>query len=141
MSQLIDPSFLGIGWDFPPSFTRQWYGTKMLSGEADVFSSIYIILSTIVGERVMQPTFGCNLQPHVFDVMDVANITLIHKIVFEALTYHEPRIIVGDITSEVQQNEARLLINIPFTIIRTNVRTNMVYPFYIKEATNIDHAI
>ena len=140
MQNQTDPSFLGTGWNFPPTFRREWYGVEMLSGVEDVHSSIEIILSTITGERVMLPTFGCNLQPHVFDTMDVQNIALIQKIVFEALTYHEPRIIVGDITSEPDQNSGVLTLNIPYTIITTNTRYNYVYPFYMKEATNIEHA-
>lgn len=139
MSYKIDPSFLGTGWSFPPSFRREFNGVEMLSGVDDVNSSIRIILDTITGERVMLPTFGCNLQPHVFDNMTVQHIALIQKIVFEALTYHEPRIIVGEITSEADQNTGILTINIPYTIISTNTRYNYVYPFYMKEATNIEH--
>lgn len=133
-----DFSFLGTGWNFPPTFRREFYGVEMLSGVDDVNSSLRIILETINGERVMLPTFGCNLQPHVFDSMTVQNIALIQKIVFEALTYHEPRIIVGEITSEAQQEEGILRLTIPYTIRTTNSRYNYVYPFYIKEATNID---
>lgn len=139
MANQTGPSFLGIGWNFPPTFRREFYGVEMLTGVEDVNSSIRIILDTITGERVMLPTFGCNLQPHVFDSMTVQNIALIEKIVFEALTYHEPRIIVGDIISEADQQTGILTINIPYTIITTNTRYNYVYPFYMKEATNIEH--
>jgi len=109
----------------------------MLVNEADVQSSIQIILSTLNGERVMLPTFGCNLQPHVFDIMNTPNIAMIEKIVHDALVYNEPRIIVGDITSTVSADQGVLQINIPYTIITTNTRYNYVYPFYINEATNI----
>lgn len=139
MAQQTDFSFLGTGWNFPPTFRREFYGVEMLSGVDDVNSSLKIILETINGERVMLPTFGCNLQPHVFDSMTVQNIALIQKIVFEALSYHEPRIIVGEITSEPQQEQGILKLTIPYTIRTTNSRYNYVYPFYIKEATNIDH--
>jgi phage baseplate assembly protein W len=133
----IDQSFLGTGWSFPPTFRRETYSLDMLVNEADVQSSIQIILSTINGERVMLPTFGCNLQPHVFDVMNTPNIAMIEKIVHDALVYNEPRIIVGDITSTVMADQGILQINIPYTIITTNTRYNYVYPFYINEATNI----
>lgn len=133
----IDRSFLGTGWGFPPTFRREWYGIEMLVNEEDVRSSIYIILQTITGERVMLPTFGCNLQPYIFEPLNVPNIAMIEKIVKEALVYHEPRITVEELTSEVFQAEGRLDININYTIITTNTRYNYVYPFYIKEATNI----
>jgi phage baseplate assembly protein W len=133
----IDQSFLGTGWSFPPTFRRETYSLDMLVNAADVQSSIQIILSTLNGERVMLPTFGCNLQPHVFDVMNTPNIAMIEKIVHDALVYNEPRIIVGDITSTVSADQGILQINIPYTIITTNTRYNYVYPFYINEATNI----
>lgn len=133
-----DRSFLGTGWSFPPTFRREWNGPEMLKEEADVRSSIQIILSTITGERVMLPTFGCNLQPHVFDPLNVPTIAMIEKIVREALIYHEPRIIVENLTSTAFQAEGRLEINIEYSIITTNTRYNYVFPFYINEATNIE---
>jgi phage baseplate assembly protein W len=88
----------------------------------------------------MLPTFGCNLQPKVFEVMNVANIALIEKIVHDALVYHEPRIKVEELSTEVNQQEGRLLITIQYTIISTNTRYNYVFPFYMNEATNIEHS-
>lgn len=144
MQEKIDQSFLGTGWGFPPTFRREWYGVEMLSGKEDIESSIHIILSTVTGERIMQPNFGCNLQPHVFDEMNVPNIAMIKKIVFEALVYHEPRIIVGDIEAKpgdpkLGEDSGTLYITVPYTIITTNTRYNYVFPFYMKEATNIEH--
>lgn len=139
MKQKTDPSFLGTGWGFPPTFSRRTCSVEMLTGEADVHSSIGIILATVTGERVMLPNFGCNLQPFVFETMTPATIALIKKIVFEALSFHEPRIIVGDITEMVRQEEGILELDIPYTIVATNTRYNYVYPFYLNEATNIEH--
>lgn len=136
--EAIDRSFLGTGWNFPPTFRREWYGVEMLSGEADVRSSMEIILSTIQGERAMLPTFGCNLQPYVFEVMNVPNIAMIEKMVKDALVYHEPRIIVGNLTSTPHQDRGLLEITIEYTIIITNTRYNYVFPFYMSEATNIE---
>jgi len=133
----IDRSFLGTGWNFPPTFRREWYGPEMLTGEKDVRSSIQIILSTVTGERIMLPTFGCNLQPHLFDPMNQSNVTLIEKIVREALVFHEPRIIVEEVVATAMQYEGKLDIGIDYTIITTNTRYNYVFPFYFNEATNL----
>ena len=135
---LIDRSFLGTGWSFPPTFRREWYGVEMLSDEDDVHSSIGIILATVTGERVMLPSFGCNLQPYVFETMNVPNIAMIKKIVKEALVMHEPRIIVEDLVEEADQANGILTINISYSIITTNTRYNYVFPFYMTEATNIE---
>lgn len=138
INNTIDRSFLGTGWSFPPTFRREWYGVEMLVGEDDVHSSIHIILATVTGERVMLPTFGANLQPYVFEPMNVPNIAMIEKIVREALTYHEPRIIVDTLTSTPKPEEGMLEIDIQYRIIATNTRYNYVFPFYLNEATNIE---
>jgi phage baseplate assembly protein W len=132
-----DLSFLGTGWSFPPTFRREWYGVEMLFNEEDVSSSIKIILETLNGERVMLPTFGCNLQPYVFEPMNVPNIAMIEKIVKDALVLHEPRIIVEELISTPDQEAGVLEINISYSIILTNTRYNYVFPFYMQEATNI----
>jgi uncharacterized protein len=138
--EIIDRSFLGTGWSFPPTFRREWYAVEMLHEEADVHSSIGIILATITGERIMLPTFGCNLQPFVFEPMNVPNIAMIEKIVKDALVIHEPRIIVEELQSVPNQAEGKLEINISYSIVLTNTRYNYVFPFYMSEATNIDTA-
>lgn len=132
-----DRSFLGIGWSFPPTFRREWHGVEMLVEEEDVRSSLQIIISTITGERVMLPTFGANLLPYVFDTMNVQNRTLIEKIVKDALTFHEPRVIIEDVVTTPKQESGTLEIDVSYKIIATNTRYNYVFPFYIQEATNI----
>ncbi|MDN3581252.1 GPW/gp25 family protein [Mucilaginibacter flavus] len=130
-------TFLGTGWSFPPTFRRETATVDMLANEADVQSSIQIIISTLNGERVMLPNFGCNLQPYVFDVMVAPTIAMVQKIVNDALVYNEPRIIVESVTAVPDQNNGVLNIDVQYTIITTNTRYNYVYPFYINEATNI----
>lgn len=132
-------SFLGTGWSFPPTFRKELPGVELTSGIENIYGSMLIILQTITGERVMNPDFGCNLRPYVFESLNIPNTAMIKKIVFEALTYHEPRIKVEEIKAEVNSHEGSLLLTIPFTVITTNTRHNYVYPFYTGEATDIDH--
>lgn len=134
----IDKSFLGVGWSFPPTFRRASHGVDMLVEEDDVHSSIGIILNTLTGERVMLPTFGANLQPYLFDAMNAATVALIEKMVREALAFHEPRIIVDDLVTTMDQAQGKLDISVRYTIITTNTRYNYVFPFYVNEATNIE---
>jgi phage baseplate assembly protein W len=134
---IINQTFLGTGWSFPPTFRRETATVDMLANEADVKSSIQIIISTINGERVMLPNFGCNLQAHVFDVMNTPTIAMIQKVVNDALVYNEPRIIVESVTAIPDEVNGTLNIDVQYTIITTNTRYNYVYPFYINEATNI----
>ncbi|MFZ4699396.1 MAG: GPW/gp25 family protein, partial [Candidatus Methylumidiphilus sp.] len=65
-----DDSFLGTGWGFPPTFDRGLGGVAMISDEEDIRSSLEILLSTDIGERVMQPRYGCNMHRLVFEPLD-----------------------------------------------------------------------
>jgi uncharacterized protein len=139
----MDNSFLGTGWAFPPTFRCETETVEMLKGELDILGesgfegSIFIIISTAFGERVMQPTFGCDLQPFVFEVMNTPNQAMIEKIVHDALILHEPRIIVNKLSSEFDSLNGILNIAVDYQVITTNTRYNYVYPFYINEATNL----
>jgi uncharacterized protein len=50
--------------------------------------------------------------------------------------YHEPRIELDRLDiSEDQATEGLLLISLDYTVRSTNSRFNLVYPFYLNEAT------
>lgn len=131
-------SFLGIGWSFPPTFDRSLKGVVMVSDLEDICQSLTILLDTALGERVMQPKYGASLEAMVFEPMNSAVLTFIDDIVRTAIVYHEARIklIRLEISSE-RHLEGILDINIIFEVRSTNTRFNFVYPFYIKEGTDI----
>src|SRR4051812_749137 len=87
-----DRSFLGRGWSFPPTFDRAARGVQMLEQEADIASSLQILLSTARGERTMVPQYGCNLDEFVFEPLDTRMRTLLADKIESAILYHEPRI-------------------------------------------------
>jgi len=131
-------SFLGRGWGFPPEFNRGIKAIKMLEDEADIKSSLEILLSTRLGERIMVPDYGCNLDELLFKPINLTLKTFVTDLIKTAILYHEPRIDVNKIdidpTSEL---EGVLLINIDYTIRTTNSRKNMVYPFYKEEGNEL----
>lgn len=131
-----DKSFLGTGWSFPPIFTRT--GVEMVSDEQDIEESLHILLSTEIGERVMQPQYGCNMHRLVFEPLDTSLQAYMEDLIRTAILYFEPRIILNSVTLEPQVNEGRIDINIDYTIATTNTRHNYVYPFYKQEGTEIE---
>jgi uncharacterized protein len=144
----IKKSFLGTGWNFPPTFRKEFWGVEMISDEVDIKSSLDIVFSTDPGERVMQPTYGCALKKFVFEPMNVSTKTMMEKVIKESLMYHEPRIIVDKIQIGLPadadprlviqcNNEGLLPISVDYRIITTNTRYNYVYPFYYNEGTNL----
>jgi len=132
-----DKSFLGTGWAFPPRFI-QGKGANMVSMEEDIEQSLHILLSTTPGERVFRFDYGCNIRQWVFEEMSLSNETLIIECITQAILFYEPRIEVEKITLDTQEElEGILVINIDYRIRETNSRSNMVYPYYFKEGTNI----
>nr|VFK36496.1 MAG: hypothetical protein BECKSD772F_GA0070984_100231 [Candidatus Kentron sp. SD]VFK39180.1 MAG: hypothetical protein BECKSD772E_GA0070983_100231 [Candidatus Kentron sp. SD]VFK77816.1 MAG: hypothetical protein BECKSD772D_GA0070982_100230 [Candidatus Kentron sp. SD] len=130
-------SFLGTGWSFPPAFSRGGAGVEMVSDEEDVRQSLEVLLATGSGERVMQDTFGCELSSFLFEEMDQGLINNITGIVSDAILYHEPRITLNRLEVNQSGHDAGvLLISIDYTLRNTNSRYNMVYPFYLNEASN-----
>lgn len=130
-------TFLGTGWNFPLTFRRELGGSEMIADEEDIQSSLNILLSTEVGERIMQPRYGCNLTPFLFEPLNIATKTMIEKIVNDAVTLNEPRIIADKVDIQYTTEDGLVNINIEYRIITTNTRYNYVFPFYLKEATNL----
>lgn len=127
--------FLGKGWAFPPAFNRTEQTVAMVTAEEDIRESLQILLATIPGERVMLPDYGCLIHQHVFDVLGETLFTEIKGMIEYAILHYEPRINLENISYSEDQYEGRLLIELEYTIIQTNTRNNLVFPFYLKEGT------
>lgn len=130
-------SFLGTGWSFPPSFASGGADVHTVSGVEDIEQSLAILLATRRGERVMQDEFGCDLGQFLFGEISRGLIGRMREMIAEAILLHEPRISVNRIeVSEGGSRNGLLLIEIDYTVRATNSRFNMVYPFYLDEATS-----
>lgn len=130
--------FLGTGWSFPPEFNKKRATVEMLSDEDDINSSLEILFSTTIGERILQPKYGANLKNLLFDPIDTSLEAYIKDLIETAVLYFEARIKLDEIQLEAEQEEGMLLITLIYTIRSTNSRYNFVYPFYINEGTNIN---
>jgi len=125
--------FLGVGWKFPLQVTPG--GTIAQSRyEQRVEESIYLILSTAKGERLMRPDFGCGIHDLVFAPDNVSTPTSVVQAVRKALTAYEPRIDVLNVHADPAPDQPNLLlIRINYRIRANNAIGNLVYPFYITE--------
>jgi len=131
-------SFLGTGWNFPPTFDKNRGETEMLSGVEDIQSSLHILLTTRLGERVMQPTYGCNLDELLFEAMSSTFKSYIKDLVKTAILYHEPRIKLNKVELDDSRDlEGIILIVIDYTVRTTNSRFINVFPYYNNEGTDI----
>ncbi len=138
MESRPEKTFLGTGWGFPPTFDQESKKVKMISDIEDINSSLEILLSTKLGERIMVPNYGCNLDDLVFDTMDTTTETFVTELIRTAILYHEPRINLEAVDYvKDNQNEGILLIQIEYTVRTTNSRSNFVFPFYKEEGSEI----
>ena len=131
--------YLGRGWSFPPTFSRARGGVEMLEDEADIASSLEILLTTALGERTMLPQYGCNLDELVFESLDTRMKTLMADKVETAILYFESRIEVEQVMlDDSRQLEGVILIEVVYRVKSTNSRFNFVFPFYKLEGTDIN---
>lgn len=130
----MSDSFLGTGWQFPVQLDANGR-IQLARHEQSVAQSIWTILGTSPGERVMSPEFGCGLHGLVFAVNNARTAGEVATAVTEALTIWEPRIDVLDVTAYPDADQPNLLlIEINYAVRTTNSRFNLVYPFYLEES-------
>jgi uncharacterized protein len=84
------PLFLGIGWRFPPEFIggAAAYACSMVDDRIDIEQSLHILLSTTPGERIMQPKYGCDLTPLLFEPVNTTLQTIIADRVRTSILYY-----------------------------------------------------
>jgi phage baseplate assembly protein W len=127
--------FLGVGWGFPIGRQPAADDTSRFAVaeyEESVRQSIWIILSTARGERVMRPDFGCGIHDLVFAVANSATLGTAKFEVREALLNWEPRIDVLSVEAAYDgAHGEQLLISIEYRVRTTDSRFNLVYPFYL----------
>ncbi len=131
-------SFLGKGWSFPPSFNKTTGNVQMVKNEIDIKQSLVIYFNTKLGERIMRPDYGCVLHDNQFEKI---NQDILESLIFEMknnIGYIEPRINVNKLyASNIDFKNGVVQIKLDYTVIATNIRDNIVYPYYINEGTNI----
>lgn len=131
-------SFLGKGWSFPPEFRRGASLAVMVSEDEDIRQSLHILLATRPGERVHRFDFGCGMYRFVEEEMTVTNRTLLKELIFDTVLMYEPRVTLNEVNFDLERvYEGVLIIELEYTVRRTNSRSNMVFPFYLKEGTSL----
>jgi phage baseplate assembly protein W len=121
--------FIGAGWSFPTSITPA--GTiRLITGSEEIDASIRMILSTIPGERVMRPEFGCRMWNLIFAPLTPGTLGQIEQYVREALDRWEPRIDVDRVTAVADQESAEVKVELDYRLRSTNDVRNLVFPFY-----------
>lgn len=127
--------YLGVGWKFPLQVDASGK-IAVASYEQRVEESIYVILSTAKGERLMLPDFGCDIHQLVFAPNNPGTLATVSSAVQSALVANEERIDVLNVTATTSAEQPNLLlIRVDYRIRSNNAIGNLVYPFYITEGS------
>jgi phage baseplate assembly protein W len=130
---MTDSGFLGLGWNFPVSLDEAGQVRLAPDAEEGIRQSIWTILATSPGERVMRPGFGCGIGDLVFGLSNAATASAVAGSVREALAVWEPRIDVLDVSVAPDPSDSTvLMVEISYQVRSTNSRFNLVYPFYLE---------
>ena len=121
--------FIGSGWAFPAAISRTG-SVRLVSGVDEVDAAIRMILSTVPGERVMRPDFGCAMWRLVFAPLTAATLGLIEQAVREAVERWEPRVDLDHVEAVPEQESGTVRITLGYRIRATNDARNLVFPFY-----------
>lgn len=125
--------FLGAGWKFPVQVDRSTGRIVMSYQEENIRDSIYTIVMTRPGERMMCPEFGCHIYDYLFQRADYPIRVRMENAVREALIRWEPRIRDIQVSAESGEKEEEVVIQVDYTVRSTNNPYNIVFPFYMNE--------
>ncbi|PWT94161.1 MAG: baseplate protein [Blastocatellia bacterium] len=143
--------FIGRGWRFPVKVNARGR-LEWSDGPTRIEDSIWIIIKTALGERLMRPTFGAGVDDYVFKPNSPVNRTALAAAIKNALLQWEARIDLDDVlvnsASELEGSDSldsrinptdldsQVLVTIQYRIRTTNELFNVVFPFYLEEGVN-----
>jgi phage baseplate assembly protein W len=129
---------IGSGLEFPLQVDRRG-GIALARDETDIEQAIELILATAPGARPMRPEFGCGVHDFVFDSIDATTVGRMELAIRDALDRWEPRVFVETVEFNLDEvADGRLIIDIGYRIRATNTMRNLVYPFYVIPAEELE---
>ena len=128
--------FIGRGWRFPIRVDAKGR-LSWSEGPERIQDAIWIILKTVLGERVMRPSFGAGVDTYVFQPNSPATRTALASAIKTALVEWEPRIELDAVRVEPVEGEpSQALITVEYRIRTTNELFNVVFPLYLEEGVS-----
>jgi uncharacterized protein len=108
-------------------------GVRQSTGIERVEESIRVILGTQHGERVMRPTFGCNLKSLAFAPNGAGTANLARHYVETGLREWEPRIEVVEVAVANDRERGALVVTVNYRLKAATGVHSVVFPFYLEQ--------
>jgi phage baseplate assembly protein W len=111
--------------DFLDNFTKTPVGDALakVTNETAIKQSLKNLILTGVGERLFQPTIGCNVYKGLFEPNGIINDASIKMYVENTIRYHEPR--VYDVVVAVSSDNNSVRISVVFHVINNQTPVNL----------------
>ncbi len=94
----------GRGWAFPPDFDIE-QGAQMVMDIDDIQQSLRILFSTQLNERIMRPTYGCDLHSAIFENINDDLFASIRTNITDSVLRYEQRVSLESIKIERDRDE------------------------------------
>ena len=121
----------GRRWAFPPQLGDR-NNFVLVEDDANIRQSIYVIIYTVPGERVMRPTFGCEIHSLIFWPINLQTAAIAERYVKETIERWEPRITLEKVDVSIgDYDHGQLIINIAYRLKNQHDARSLVYPYYL----------
>lgn len=128
-----DNKIIGTGWAFPPRFNVETNETVMVSDVDDINQSLYILFTTEIGERVMQPNYGSALKSMIFESINEHFKSYMRLVLTRSILLYEARI--KPLTIDFMEDDTldgRYLMHLDYVVLSTKQKNSFVFPFYLN---------
>jgi uncharacterized protein len=106
----------------------------MVEGAAAVRQSLLLLLSTRPGERVMRPTYGCNLHRLVFEPNDATTAGMAIHYVRQAVQRWEPRVEILHLDAGPHpEDPSRLDIVLEYRVRVVRITDRILFPVNLTQ--------
>lgn len=130
---MADNTFIGTGWAFPPRFDADNNQTVMATGVDDINQSLYILFTTELGERVMQPNYGSAMKRMLFESVNEHFNSYMRMVLTRSIVLYEARI--RPLSIEFREDDTldgRYLMLLEYVVLATRQKNNFIFPFYLN---------
>lgn len=122
--------FGNLGWKFPPTFNKYSKSVETVSDKDSIRESLYVLLTTTRGERLMVLDYGCDINTLAFKNLDLNLTTFIQNNIKTSIIKWEPRVDVSNvIVTQLEGGEGVIEIKIEYKIKRTNEKDNLIFTY------------
>ena len=137
---MADENFLGRGAAFPFDVNAATGRIETAEGKQSVKESLFLILKTTLGERLLRSDFGTNLNNYAFMDINPTNMQMLRREIINQIARCEPRIDDIQLSAD-NSREGVLLFNLEYTVRDDNVPENLVFPYYLDRAVENEEGL